>query len=92
MFMTDGYGNARVHKFSAEGKHLFSWGEPGNAPGQARYGRTKKEEAAQCPKRCLPKKTVVLASPMRILRGVIRLRKTFTPRRVRIIFPVQQLR
>src|SRR5438128_4360892 len=34
MFMTDGYGNARVHKFSADGKHLFSWGEPGNAPGQ----------------------------------------------------------
>jgi len=34
MFMTDGYGNARVHKFSAEGKHLFSWGEPGTAPGQ----------------------------------------------------------
>jgi DNA-binding beta-propeller fold protein YncE len=34
MFMTDGYGNARVHKFSADGKHLFSWGEPGTAPGQ----------------------------------------------------------
>jgi streptogramin lyase len=34
MFMTDGYGNARVHKFSPEGKYLFSWGEPGNAPGQ----------------------------------------------------------
>lgn len=34
MFMSDGYGNARVHKFSADGKYLFSWGEPGNAPGQ----------------------------------------------------------
>jgi len=34
MFMTDAYGNARVHKFSADGKHLFSWGEPGNAPRQ----------------------------------------------------------
>ncbi len=34
IFITDGYGNARVHKFSAERKHLFSWGEPGNAPGQ----------------------------------------------------------
>ena len=33
-FMADGYGNARVHKFSADGRHLFSWGEPGNAPGQ----------------------------------------------------------
>jgi len=34
MFMTDGYGNARVHKFSADGTHLSSWGEPGAAPGQ----------------------------------------------------------
>jgi DNA-binding beta-propeller fold protein YncE len=34
MFMTDGYGNARVHKFSADARYLFSWGEPGTAPGQ----------------------------------------------------------
>ena len=34
IYITDGYGNARVHKFSPEGKHLFSWGEPGTAPGQ----------------------------------------------------------
>jgi DNA-binding beta-propeller fold protein YncE len=34
LFMTDGYGNARVHKFSADGRHLMSWGEPGTAPGQ----------------------------------------------------------
>ncbi|TMJ59241.1 MAG: hypothetical protein E6G81_09475, partial [Alphaproteobacteria bacterium] len=34
MFMTDGYGNARVHKFSADAKYLSSWGEPGAAPGQ----------------------------------------------------------
>jgi len=34
MFMTDGYGNARVHKFSADGTLLASWGEPGTAPGQ----------------------------------------------------------
>ncbi len=34
MFMTDGYGNARVHKFDAAGQHLFSWGEPGTGPGQ----------------------------------------------------------
>ena len=33
MFVTDGYGNARVHKFAADGRHLFSWGEPGTAPG-----------------------------------------------------------
>ena len=34
MYIADGYGNARIHKFSAEGKLLFSWGEPGRGPGQ----------------------------------------------------------
>jgi len=34
MYMTDGYGNARVHKFSADGRYEFSWGEPGTGPGQ----------------------------------------------------------
>ena len=32
--MSDGYGNSRVHKYSADGKLLFSWGEPGCDPGQ----------------------------------------------------------
>jgi DNA-binding beta-propeller fold protein YncE len=36
MFVTDGYGNARVHKFAADGSHLMSWGEPGTEPGQFR--------------------------------------------------------
>lgn len=36
IFVTDGYGNARVHRFSAEGKLLKSWGEPGGGPGQFR--------------------------------------------------------
>jgi DNA-binding beta-propeller fold protein YncE len=36
MYIADGYGNARVHKFSPDGKLLFSWGEPGGAPGQFR--------------------------------------------------------
>ncbi len=34
MFITDGYGNARVHKFAADGTYLFSWGEPGRGPGE----------------------------------------------------------
>ena len=34
MFVTDGYGNARVHKFAADGTYQFSWGEPGTAPSQ----------------------------------------------------------
>ncbi len=36
LYITDGYGNARVHKFSKEGQHLFSWGEPGTGAGQFR--------------------------------------------------------
>jgi DNA-binding beta-propeller fold protein YncE len=34
MYVTDGYGNARVHKFAPDGRLLFSWGEPGSGPGQ----------------------------------------------------------
>ena len=34
IFIADGYGNARVHKFSPDGKHLLSWGGPGTGPGQ----------------------------------------------------------
>jgi hypothetical protein len=34
MFISDGYGNARVHRFSPSGELLSSWGEPGSGPGQ----------------------------------------------------------
>ena len=34
MYVSDGYSNARVHKYSPDGKHLFSWGESGTDPGQ----------------------------------------------------------
>jgi DNA-binding beta-propeller fold protein YncE len=34
LYVSDGYGNARIHKFTAEGRLLFSWGEPGSKPGQ----------------------------------------------------------
>jgi hypothetical protein len=34
IYVSDGYGNARVHKFSPDGKLLHSWGEPGCDPGQ----------------------------------------------------------
>ena len=34
IYVSDGYGNARVHKYSPNGKLLISWGEPGCEPGQ----------------------------------------------------------
>jgi DNA-binding beta-propeller fold protein YncE len=34
LFITDGYGNARVHRFSPDGQLLHSWGEPGAGTGQ----------------------------------------------------------
>ena len=34
LFIADGYGNARVHRFAADGRLLHSWGEPGSGPGQ----------------------------------------------------------
>ena len=36
IFISDGYGNARVHRFNPEGKLLQSWGEPGPGKGQFR--------------------------------------------------------
>ena len=34
IYVSDGYGNARVHKYSPDGKLLMSWGEPGTDEGQ----------------------------------------------------------
>ncbi len=34
IYVSDGYGNARVHKYSPDGKLLFSWGQPGTNPGE----------------------------------------------------------
>ena len=33
VYVSDGYGNSRVHKFDPKGRHLRSWGEPGTDPG-----------------------------------------------------------
>ena len=33
LYISDGYGNAKIHKFTAEGQHLFSWGDYGTDPG-----------------------------------------------------------
>jgi NHL repeat len=33
-YVSDGYCNARVHKYSPDGKLLFSWGESGTDPGE----------------------------------------------------------
>jgi DNA-binding beta-propeller fold protein YncE len=34
IYVTDGYGNSRVHRFDSEGKHILSWGAPGLDPGE----------------------------------------------------------
>lgn len=34
VYISDGYGNRRVHRFSAAGECEHSWGEPGTGPGQ----------------------------------------------------------
>ena len=33
-YVSDGYRNCRVHKYSKDGELLFSWGEPGEGQGQ----------------------------------------------------------
>ena len=34
LYVTDGYGGARVVKFSRDGKYLFEWGKRGTGPGE----------------------------------------------------------
>src|SRR5262245_29369795 len=36
LYITDGYANARVHRFAADGRLLHSWGEPGSGTGEFR--------------------------------------------------------
>ena len=36
LYVADGYGNARVHRFAADGRLIGSWGEPGGGPGEFR--------------------------------------------------------
>ena len=33
VYISDGYGNSRVHKYDPKGRLSFSWGEPGTDPG-----------------------------------------------------------
>jgi hypothetical protein len=34
VFVTDGYGNSRVHRYTSEGRHVVSWGAAGGDPGE----------------------------------------------------------
>jgi streptogramin lyase len=34
IFVSDGYGNAKVHKFKSNGEWILSWGEPGSGIGE----------------------------------------------------------
>lgn len=34
IYISDGYGNARVYKFAPDGRMITSWGSPGTDPGQ----------------------------------------------------------
>ncbi|MSR84012.1 MAG: hypothetical protein EXS58_13995 [Candidatus Latescibacteria bacterium] len=34
LYISDGYGNARIHKYSPTGQRLKSWGKPGTGPGE----------------------------------------------------------
>src|SRR5438067_436731 len=34
LYVSDGYGNSRIHKYTSDGQYIMSWGEPGIDPGQ----------------------------------------------------------
>jgi len=39
VYVTDGYGNARVHRYSPDGQHILSWGAQGCEPGEFQVPR-----------------------------------------------------
>jgi peptidylglycine monooxygenase len=34
IYVSDGYGNSAIHRFSASGEHMTTWGRPGSGPGE----------------------------------------------------------
>jgi DNA-binding beta-propeller fold protein YncE len=34
IYVTDGYGNSRIHRYSADGQLIHSWGSPGTGPSE----------------------------------------------------------
>lgn len=34
IFVADGYGNSRIHRYDPDGRHILSWGEPGTGAEQ----------------------------------------------------------
>ncbi len=34
IYVSDGYGNACIHKFAPDGRHLLTWGRSGSSPGE----------------------------------------------------------
>ena len=34
LYISDGYGNSRIHKYTPDGKHILSWGASGIDPGE----------------------------------------------------------
>jgi DNA-binding beta-propeller fold protein YncE len=34
LYVSDGYGNASIHRFTSDGQYLKSWGAPGTGPGE----------------------------------------------------------
>ena len=38
IYVSDGYGNAKIHCFSPDGEPKFSWGAPGKRPGRVQHG------------------------------------------------------
>ncbi len=34
IYVADGYGNSTVHRFTAQGAHVATWGRPGRGPGE----------------------------------------------------------
>ncbi len=60
IFVADGYGNARIAKFDANGSFLKSWGTRGTGPGAVRYAALARHRR---PRQCLRRRPRQPAHP-----------------------------
>ena len=45
IIVSDGYGNHHIHRYSASGKHIVTWGGEGNGPGEFTISHTVRVDA-----------------------------------------------
>src|SRR3989454_11023770 len=66
VYVSDGYGNSRVHKYDPKGRLLFSWGEPGTDRGASTFPTTSRPTPRGA---CTSRTVKIIASRSSTARG-----------------------